>query len=612
MPEIIRYESIRHSLQKKGIFDKNLKNIIEGLNLEWEVQGKILVPKETSLYPKKRTIVYPDIYKGSNTIQILSTELSDLDDLELISRLASINFFLSTNHESTQIKLIRNLVPKQYQAMYDSLFQQENGNIALAYETQLLYLIRLSLLHSKKHTSGNKEIDSEVLHRILLRASDIIGQTYPILDDGESPSTPAGKKFSATLLRDIYLQHHHQFRYALTRYWLIFHEHLPKAYAKFPNEAIDIVKTFEKVKKMDHKIYMGIAFGIWTFFEFDNRLMAIRPSRFKVKQSVQTQLRVTLDELSKTKDELSAIFAEPRLSVKDQELNYQPIYDYPLLKLDNETYLPLSRHFLESKVSNGIYWAVHNYYLDQERNDVIGAKTLRKRVQGIWGRAIELYIYDIFERILRGTQGELFYGYDADIGTDILITVNDTVFLIEVTTQTLTHATLVSADPDKLETELRKLFCRKDKKGRTKLEQFNNAIECAKKGKFPIEQLKGKKYEKIYPILIFERMPPFPGKVANLWWDIVKDSAGKNVREFSKLQLVNLEEAEMLEAFLLAKQYPLDQFWGRWERSAEFGESLKNYILLKHKGEHKNMFLSDKLTKEISPEIRDLLFKEAE
>lgn len=247
-------------------------------------------------------------------------------------------------------------------------------------------------------------------------------------------------------------------------------------------------------------------------------------------------------------------------------MNYMPIRQRPLLRVDTGELLPLSMQFSLDKMGNGVYWSLFDHFLAQGR---LGDFTDRI------GKPFEAYICELLESAHSTRSTTAFQRFTEDEiqpvagavnaptrRADCLLRIDDSLFVMEISTLSLKVATIDHADTAAFEEEVRERFSHE-------FAQVFDVIEGLRLGTLEVPGLDARGIRHVFPVLVLLR--PFP-QLPSVWnklremmlteWPIWPDSPHTPIwDEFGGVlaatqihypQILSAEELEMLEPLIHA------------------------------------------------------------
>jgi len=167
---------------------------------------------------------------------------------------------------------------------------------------------------------------------------------------------------------------------------------------------------------------------------------------------------------------------------------------------------------------------------------------------------------------------------------------------IEVTISGIRHNTMLTANFDKIEKEIKQIFfSAENRKSKGKVVQLNGAINSFKKGELNSLGIDPSTIRRIYPILVLQKgIPTIPVVFARYCGWIRKK---RFIRGYlDNFLIIDLEELEMIES-IVSQGVQLPDILEQYKSSEYKGWPFKNFLCFEWKSVPRNQFLDSQLSK---------------
>jgi len=560
-------------------------------------------------------ISYKEIFHNTefseNSEEIFINELKEFDFRDLLLILAKLNYLLSGKYNTVnpdELSYINELftgIPKQ---RFINLWYLEKRK--LFFRQQLLFLIKTNLI--KNNFKKGKKLVKQDLNkfgRVIFRVTDLI--------NSEEMKDINSKR--ADLIRNLYINSSQSYKYLLPRYWTIYFECRREAEKKFPKEIFPILKTFNKITGIDLKFFFFLTLGLYSNYLVHKKEIVKNPEKFligsnyfrRLKLKYRKKAKKIFSLLSSTKNILKKEFEIIDSKLGNYYYNFQPLWRNPLYKYNSKTYFLLDPHFFQEKTTFGIYDEINTYLIKKikktsgkRRNKYIQQRNL---LNSFTGRCLEIYVHKLLRRIYPKRdllEDRLISGIEGDISenVDFIIKYEDSVVLLEVTISGINHNTLIKADLDEIDREIKGIFfgrnIKKIWKSKGKIYQFESTISDLKKGIYSKFGITSQNIKEIYPVLLVDKgLPDLPFMLDRYLKWIKERDLLKGV--LKNIMFINTEDLEIIET-LIKDGIPFPEIIRGYNNSNYRGLPFKNYIIFELKRNvTDNKFLISQLSKMI-------------
>lgn len=614
-------------IEKKKIQDPIVDLYLDSIH--WAETPLLTIPK--SYFPKKpqnkmaidkcvaRYTNYREIYEGTDKIEnnenLFFKEISEFDFNDTLQSLAKLNYLLSEGYyrrNPEELIYIDQLFSGRLRKRLRDLWYRGRK---IFFRQQMLALIKTSIVKNDKRK--NKKLvgeDLESFGRVIFRVTDLT-ESDLFEKETRAKSKKQRKKIRlANLFRNIHFNSTQRFEYLLPRYWTIYFECIREAEQLYPDEIFPIAREFRKATGLDLELFVFLSFGLYAhYLKPEKSVLIKKPSRFLISdeyfRNLKTQVR------KKARRIFSTLAYSKRGFKKEFELedkkggsfyfNFQPFWRKPFYKLNETTYFLLDLQYFQEKITLGIYGEINDYYLshrkevDNEEKRKIDKK--RNTLNAFTGRCLEIYVKDLLRRLYSSRPllaSRLFSEIEGHStgGVDFIVCYPDCLIFIEVTISGIRHNTVLNADLDKIEKEIKQIFfSAKNRKSKGKVVQLDDAINKFRNGRLNNLGIDPKMIKKIYPILILEKgIPVVPSMVSRYrGWIRKKGLLDAYVQDFV---FIDLEELEMLET-LISQGITLPDIIEDYKGSEYKDWPFKNFLYFERKGVSQNRFLNGQLSK---------------
>lgn len=584
---------------KPVTMQQDLRTLIR--NSQWKQDAGLFIPaylNKTMLsvvdVSSAVFLTYEEIFEAKYTKEEFKNDLSQLtieDCLVLTSRILTILENEGFLNPTAQKRLSQELFAGNLRVKILHILSTQPERVVF-FETQLLLVAKYALLYAKNEPANN------FMERKLfpLYMKIILGVT-DLLDSGNHSKT----EMQRVALRSMYFHSKPDFFYSLRRAEDLFIT-IPNELTTHP-QYLDIPALFQEATGLTLEDYLLLGSSLTAllmqqkFNQVKESNWCISPETFFAKSIVpQEEIVLLMKEFAIDIETLQSLY----ISQEDFAFNFNGLVQHPLVtNSSRDTYYPLSFSFLKEKITYQIYWILFDYikkvygdkkisgelaekfssfFLKREdinlsaerannKKKVLQVKPL-SRYTNFMGACFEDYVYQLLRRIYPLSQlldnmlfRELVYTQKSDVKTaDNILAYRSSLILIEIKVSQLNvYSTGILGNLDAFRKDIRKIVVDAFLTIQRTKEDFQKGLL---KKALPIEPNSIKTF---YPVLItYGKFIMFP-----TIWEIVEEEINKIPDEIpdyvpdqellNRLQIIQADEIELLEAFLLTSGISLEE-----------------------------------------------------
>jgi hypothetical protein len=520
----------------------------------------------------------------------LINELKKFDLIEIIFVLAKINLLVSEKKYAVsqpfQQYLYKYFLNDYHREKVLAFLRKEGDRFLLFHHHQLLFLLKNAFLNCGKLPNVNFMIPSVMKRfgKCCLLANDFLyltGVEREELDemDIEGKREVLWKESLPSF--ELNIQSEKMFDIGRVRYF--FKRILPKL--KDVQTFIDIDSKFQGFSGMSLDDYMFLVFGTLALYLIRKDEIIKNPNAIIIDSGDFTKhSEISAEKITKFLDLISIPveqYKQEFLNSKDLDFNYGflPFKKYPLARIYDGKYFCLDFNFLLDKISEGIFWLIHDSLKPIERN----------RFRTFWGNIFESYLIYFFEEAGL-IKKDMFipkpvFNNSQDEAADGILNFGEDLVLFEYKFTNLTQEAKYSSSRSDLINEI-KLKFEINKNGEWKgYGQLANNIKklFSKEGSIPCKYINKEKVKRVYPVLItYEHL--FNAPLTNYFFNkyfqkLIDISLIEENIEIKPLIVFTVEDLE-------ASQPYLSNFPGLIQDRLRFDEELissfSDFLKIKH------------------------------
>jgi len=613
------------SSQRKKIRDQTVDSFLK--SIKWVQTPLLTVPRD--YLPEKpesqtpidkciaRYVTYQEIYKDTGKVEnnenLFFKEISEFDFNDTLQSLAKLNYLLSEGYHQRNPDELRYIAQLFSGELKERLWNFWNSR-KIFYRQQILALIKTNIV--KNDERKNKKLvqeDLETFARVMFRVTDFT-ESDRIEKERRAGSKEERRKIMfGTLCRNIHFNSTHRFENILPRYWTIYFECMREAEKLYATQIFPMAGEFRKATGLDMELFIFLTFGLYSHYRtLEKSILTSKPGKFLIGKQYFQNLKPRFRK--KAKRIFSIIAHSKRGYKKEFELvdtkgsfyyNFQPFWRKPFYELDKNAYLLLDPEYLQEKITFGIYGQISDYYVALHKGANAEAKREidRKRfaLNSFTGRCLEIYVKNLLRRMYPTqpplTRRLFWEGQnDSTGGVDFIIHYPDCLIFIEVTISGIRHNTILAANLDKIEKEIKQIFfSAENRKSKGKVVQLNDAINSFTNGRLSSLGIDTKTIKQIYPILVLEKGIPTVPSIFARHLDWIREK-GLLQGYLDNFMFIDLEELEFVES-LVTKGVAFPEILEDYKASGYRGLSFKNFLCFEGKGIPPNQFLNNQLEK---------------
>lgn len=509
-------------------------------------------------------LTHEDLWPGLSVDRAnLLQSIAQFEPGSLLFTLAKINILLHDDYgkknSSVERGVLRALLPDvEYRKV---LLWLESGKAWRVFHrmlvpTALQLVLASNVQFGKGSPIGGRE---QELGPILLDVNALIAHE-PNFEEITS-QRERDRVLAASILRLLFYSHQENMGCAIARATLLFCDGLEKTRKRYPAEHFDFGKEFESAFGFPYDQLTAFAFAIFSKYGVMNDSQpqtvldwCVGPGYFRryLNDSAKDAAPAVFDYLGMDFDQHAREMK--RRVVPSNETAFQAfsIYNRPLFQMEPGVYIPLDLHYVSAALSQSPFWRLLQRLLDD------GRKKEAHRLKSALGRSAEWYVAELLRPVASCAtthglwldwDGAFDDNYGAGSKPDALLLEGDVLFVVEVTTKAIPPTILASGDPDKIETELERLWF--GKAGSTevgKLTQLHRVWQAMVDGSITHEGVS--KAKRIVPILITLRYEPHDPVILHWYRDLMR-AKGLNEEFIRSLVMLDVPDVERLVALNL-------------------------------------------------------------
>jgi len=614
-------------IERKKIEDRTIDSVLK--SIQWVQTPLLTIPRHyLPKKPKNKTaidkciaqyVTYQEIYKYTDKVEnnenLFFKEISEFDFNDALQSLAKLNYLLSEGYHRInpeELIYIDQLFSGKLRQRLKAFWRLDRK---IFYRQQMLALIKANIVRNDERK--NKKLvgkDLESFARVMFRVTDFT-ESDRIKRERRTRTEEGRKKVSlGVLCRNLHFNSSQEFASLLSRYWTIYFECIREAERLYLKEVFRIAREFRKATGLNLELFILLCFGLYAHYLKPKKSVLIdQPGQFLIGEQYFKNLKARIRKKAKR---IFSILAYSKKGFKREfELqdkkggsfyfNFQPFWRKPFYKLNENTYFLLDLQYLQEKMTLGIYGEINDYYImhRKEANSREKEKIDRKRtaLNAFTGRCLEIYVRNLLRRMYP-TQPplarRLFWEGQGDStgGVDFIVHYPDCLIFIEVTISGIRHNTMLTANFDKIEKEIKQIFfSAENRKSKGKVVQLNGAINSFKKGELNSLGIDPSTIRRIYPILVLQKgIPTIPVVFARYCGWIRKK---RFIRGYlDNFLIIDLEELEMIES-IVSQGVQLPDILEQYKSSEYKGWPFKNFLCFEWKSVPRNQFLDSQLSK---------------
>jgi len=492
------------------------------------------------------------------TLAEIVTTLGGIGTYEALQALSRIGLLLE-NHEwsnkDLQHALVRDLLPEDYSSGAAQILSGQPYRFVF-FEQQILSAMQLAIRYCPEvgpvPLGANRPLFDELMVKCVLGITDILESTYLSSSKKQCGAGPGQvpEALTSALLRNAFFNYRDQFPNMLARFWDLYLE-LPRELSGSPNY-IDVEAAFAQATGVSLRVYLAVGFAVAGQFmqasgkvgERDLRKFAMDPmAYFSTTTLDHTTIERCVLQLSSDLGSYRRSLLAELARTKEPFFSFVTMRQSPLLRFPNGAYIPLSLRFLQERITVGVYWLIHDHLHGKERT----------RFQRFFGELFQRYVQDILARayptsalLPKRLHFASTYGTRArpKESSDIMLLYGeDVVFIEAIASRLRMEDSGITGDITAF---------RKDIKDKVvaAARQVDRVVHDFVAGKFALDGFDGRQMRRAHPVVLtFGHIPQSPPT----WHEIQRMIDAEGLFKghlFGPLHLINVEELEILEAYL--------------------------------------------------------------
>lgn len=560
-------------------------------------------------------VTYEELFDRKYDLTTLEEELSRHSVTDLVSSLAKIGMAVHNDglfNKKAQKILVRKILPTEIAKDVESSLTAERNKFAF-FGQQILALLKYSFVFGSPRPASNFEEGRTFpqFTTTLLGVTDLLDQHYSLEEAEAGSRDDAVRAMKGMVIRNLYLNSTQQLRSLIPRYHRLFFEIPRMESLRHSPDYVDLADSFREATGLDFRTFYSIGFGILAQFLRISALHLESLAHFFIRSDTYfrltsvppSEVKLALAEFSKDVDHFRSKFCEQLGARPDLfPWDFMEFRRYPLLRLEDRVFVPLSLRFLQERISAGIYWILFDHFQAQGED---------KRLQftRFFGEIFEHYVCEIFERIFPPSTrlaNRLFFepiyyvGRQQFKAADIMLFNGNAAIFVEVTSSRMkTMRTAIPGDVSEFERDLEKIIY-------SAARQLDRVIIDFRQRRLVLPENAPDMIRKIYPVILtIEGIP----QVTLIRQDIDDELSRRGLLQkpgIARLALMDCEELEILEP-LLQQGLSLLDILQEWEASPHRNLPLKNFLLQNNRVTHANERLREEFRK-LTKDAGQLLF----
>lgn len=539
-----------------------------------------------------------------NTKEIIEKEFSKFWVRDIVQVLAKINYSASPFYYKQTLEehkiIAAFLTPQQIKWLLSERLSRKPIS-----RQQLLANLRVAFIYSSEDPKSLKVLGNEkAFGKLIYRITDFMEDPKTYDTTGLSV-TDSKTKLSLSMNRNIIFNESETFARAFTRYWYIFNR---IAYKK-KHRDFKLKGRFKKITGTSFNYMGAVGFAIWGFYSQPQRKMRLsqphefifnrnyfRKTNINTRNKLLKALKTLSGDWSYFKKEFSA-----QTQGAGQHFSFIPFWKKPILRQNKDAYYVLDIQYLEGRLSAGAFWFIKDEAIMEGKLNY---------VQGRWGNMFEDYIELLVKETFKNKPVKVFsfINEDQEGKPDLIISYEDTLFLIEITTKQVSLRAWLDCDEAEIKKYLERILI-KDSRNNGKAISLSKTIERIKKGEMMLKGVDVAKIKKFIPIILFEKAPPMYNRLWSFYQNILEKSGVTDRSFLDELEFWDVEEMEIILADVL-KGKSLPEIMKEKEDKGFYKDSVKNFYILGRNHIDKHPILGEAFEK-MTDQHKKILFKKS-
>lgn len=489
------------------------------------------------------------------------------DPTTLIVLLASIGFLLHEDyfHKSgaTERVVLRKLFPPDWFRKIE-LWLSSQRITRVTHRLQIpvaIRLVLLSTLEEGEESKSGREVD---VGPMLLELNGLIdrGARQP-------------HELEALVYRLCFYSHREGLGSTIGRQWLLMRTGTKAVKDRFPGEYFDASTECVTAFGFPYEHLLAVCLAILSYYDSLRKNRNARPEQFIIRRlapsrspELDRSVPRVFEYLSKDVEEFAAQCAHAGTGPEALSQVF-PLYDHPLLRLDEDRFIPLDLAYLAMAGTEGAFWRLLQHLHHSNRDKDAG------RLKTTIGRAFEWYAAELLRPLHSlGSEFEVWCEWDdpARPGLavpDAIVADGETVFVVELTTASLPPGVAVSSDPNRIAEGLSRHWFGAPGHS-AKLHQLEGAWNRVRNREFWPLRSKLDSFQAV-PLLVSLRCQPLDPLLWD-WYQQLMDEHGSSEEFRTSLALCDVSELEDLCTLRMGGHVWKDLF-AMWKRRLATGEA---------------------------------------
>lgn len=449
---------------------------------------------------------------------------------------------------------------------------------------QALLVMKTALLYSPdRDDERDDRAFTRALAEVMLMANDLI-------DADARPAIAAAKNqdelvraFLPFTIRATLAQHSEGYVIAIGRAAILFTKLAVRADLRRSPNFVDLdtrVRSVTGLSVLDY-FAVGLSVVLWFFSGANRRELTdnrqLRAATFFSQSKLDPAVGARfLEGLTHTYPSAKTAFEKRSTGGRLFSYDFVPFMLRPLFQILEGVTVPVSLAFLESRVTNGVYWLIFDSMPSAER----------ERLSAFYGQVLEAYVRDVLVRTLpdggdlsQRVFGEFTYrtGKGEQKTTDVVALYPGAAIFFEVTaTRLRMEDTLLSGDPAAVEADLENIIIRKAR-------QLHDRIADFRAGRYSFGGATANEVKQILPVVVTGASLPI--------WTVTMKVVNRSLQAngwlqgpgIEPLRIIGVDELEMIEP-LVARGENLLAILQKHAADPELRNvSLHNYLTTRYK-----------------------------
>lgn len=522
----------------------------------------------------------------------------EFNAVELVQLLARIGFVLqetyATPNAPEEAEIIDRFLPPIW-ARKVTLWLEHGGRVKVVHRLAIPAAIQLVMVEAQadgpRHTVEGHE---SLIGQLLLHLNSILEIDYERSRvEGMRPEARRELIAAHTFCLGFFSELE-SIGPALARHWALVTRGLPQVAPRHPGEYFDFEGALQQRFGFSFRALTAVAMGLLTHYEAVLGSSERRGEHFLVARDffrgahaadVRASGPAIIGYLARTMPEHVARVREQLQANPDNFLQFFPLYERPLLQLENGAAFPLDMGYLTSAATEGSYWALFQRVLSE------GGDAAVSPLRSGFGRAFEWYATELLRSafpVVDGAPRTSWFDWDGDLPADYggslpdaVIVEGDTAFVVEVTSSGITPSIAASGDPGRLKKALEALwFGRGPRRESAKLQQLMNVIEALRSGSLALRDFHATAIRRYVPVLVTLRSLP-RNRLLTQWYGELQRQGGCPESFTQELTILDAGELEELSR-LAVEGISWVRLWDERRVSRYREETFHNFIYYCH------------------------------